>query len=49
VTGKPALGDGYASATMAHSETVLRGFYDFHRDAGTGPLPDTEGVTTIGE
>ncbi|MGH3533330.1 MAG: tyrosine-type recombinase/integrase [Pseudonocardiaceae bacterium] len=38
VTGKPALGDRYASATVAHSETVLRGFYDFHRDAGTGPI-----------
>jgi site-specific recombinase XerC len=22
----------------AHSETVLRGFYDFHRDVGTGPI-----------
>ena len=22
----------------AHSETVLRSFYDFHRDAGTGPV-----------
>jgi site-specific recombinase XerD len=38
VTGKPALGDRYAPATVAHSETVLRGFYDFHRDAGTGPV-----------
>ncbi|MGB9137899.1 MAG: tyrosine-type recombinase/integrase [Pseudonocardiaceae bacterium] len=38
VTGKPALGDRYAPATVAHSETVLRGFYDFHRDAGTGPI-----------
>lgn len=38
VTGKPASGDGYASATVAHSETVLRGFYDFHRDVGTGPI-----------
>ncbi|KOX32998.1 integrase [Saccharothrix sp. NRRL B-16348] len=38
VTGKPALRDGYAPATVAHSETVLRGFYDFHRDAGTGPI-----------
>jgi len=38
VTGKPALGDGYAPATVVHSETVLRGFYDFHRDAGTGPI-----------
>ncbi len=38
ITGKPALVDGYAPATVAHSETVLRGFYDFHRDAGTGPI-----------
>ncbi|MGH3449509.1 MAG: tyrosine-type recombinase/integrase [Haloechinothrix sp.] len=38
VTGKPALGDRYAPATVAHSETVLRGFYDFHRDVGTGPI-----------
>lgn len=38
VTGKSALGDRYAPATVAHSETVLRGFYDFHRDAGTGPI-----------
>jgi integrase len=38
VTGKPALGTGYSPATVAHSETVLRSFYDFHRDAGTGPL-----------
>jgi integrase len=22
----------------AHSETVLRGFYEFHREAGTGPI-----------
>jgi len=38
VTGKAAPSDGYAPATVAHSETVLRGFYDFHRDAGTGPI-----------
>ena len=38
VTGKPAEGDGYASSTVAHSETVLRRFYDFHRDCGTGPV-----------
>jgi site-specific recombinase XerD len=38
VTGKPAAGDGYASSTVAHSETVLRRFYDFCRDAGTGPV-----------
>jgi integrase len=38
VTGKPAPGRGYAAATRAHSETVLRGFYDFCRDAGSGPM-----------
>lgn len=27
----------YSPAVRAHSETVLRSFYDFHRDAGTGP------------
>jgi site-specific recombinase XerC len=38
VTGKPASGPGYAAATIAHSETVLRSFYDFHRDVGAGPI-----------
>ena len=28
VTGKPASGEGYAPSTVAHSETVLRRFYD---------------------
>lgn len=28
----------YAASVRAHNETVLRGFYDFHRDAGTGPI-----------
>jgi hypothetical protein len=34
----PGSGDGYAPSTVVHSETVLRRFYDFHRDAGTGPV-----------
>ena len=38
VTGKPRLGRTYAASTRAHSETVLRVFYDFHRDVGTGPM-----------
>ena len=38
VTGKIGPGRKYAAATRAHSETVLRSFYEFHRDAGTGPL-----------
>ena len=28
----------YSASVRAHSETVLRSFYDFHRDAGTGPV-----------
>lgn len=28
----------YSASVRAHSETVLRGFYDFHRDVGTGPI-----------
>jgi site-specific recombinase XerD len=28
----------YAPSVRAHSETVLRGFYDFHRDEGSGPV-----------
>lgn len=38
VTGKAAPGPNYASTTAAHSETVLRNFYAFHLDAGTGPI-----------
>jgi site-specific recombinase XerD len=47
VAGKPARPGGdarpvparqYAPSVRAHSETVLRSFYDFHLDAGTGPI-----------
>jgi integrase len=38
VTRKPAPGLGYSTATLAHCESVLRGFYDFHLEAGTGPM-----------
>ncbi len=31
-------GARYAPATVAHCETVLRGFYDFCLEAGTGPM-----------
>ena len=41
-SGGPAdeagAGEAYAPSVRAHSETVLRSFYDFHRDAGTGPI-----------
>ncbi len=38
VTGKTSPGTTYAPATAAHSETVLRGFYEFHLEAGSGPM-----------
>jgi site-specific recombinase XerC len=38
VTGKRPPGVTYARSTIAHCETVLRGFYAYHLDAGTGPL-----------
>ena len=40
VTEPPAavIGKAYSASVRAHSETVLRGFYDFHRDVGTGPI-----------
>ena len=34
----PSAGEPYAASVRAHSETVLRSFYDFHRDAGSGPI-----------
>jgi len=38
VTGKTPPAATYAPATAAHSETVLRGFYGFHLEAGAGPM-----------
>jgi integrase len=36
--GKRPAGSKYAPATVAHCETVCRGFYDYHLEAGTGPM-----------
>ena len=36
--GGPVPEVRYAPATAAHCETVLRCFYDFHLEAGTGPM-----------
>lgn len=38
VTGKRPPGRNYAPSTIAHCETVLRGFYAYHLEAGTGPV-----------
>ena len=41
---RPGAGDGaasgqaYAPSVRAHSETVLRCFYEFHLEAGSGPV-----------
>jgi hypothetical protein len=46
VTGKPSVGRGYAAATVVHCESVLRGFYDFHLQAGpmVNPFPLARGT-----
>jgi integrase len=36
--GLQSTGEAYAPSVRAHSETVLRSFYGFHLDAGSGPL-----------
>lgn len=36
--GRRSGAEPYAVSVRAHSETVLRSFYDFHCDAGTGPM-----------
>ena len=38
MTGKAPPGPGYAPVTVAHCETVARGFYEFHVNAGAGPM-----------
>jgi integrase len=52
VTGKRSPGVGYDPSTAAHSESVLRGFYDFHLEAGTGPMvnpfPLSRGAGRVG-
>ena len=35
---QPLGSERYAASVRAHSETVLRSFYEFHREAGTGPI-----------
>jgi site-specific recombinase XerD len=38
MTGKRAPDRTYAASTCAHSESVLRSFYDVHVEAGSGPI-----------
>ncbi len=36
--GTAVAAGAYAPSVRAHTETVLRGFYDFHLQAGSGPV-----------
>jgi integrase len=38
VREQSSVAAAYAPSVRAHAETVLRGFYDYHLEAGTGPL-----------
>lgn len=38
VTGKMHLGDGYHPRTICHSNAVIRSFYTYAMEIGTGPL-----------
>lgn len=38
LVARPGKSVGYAPTTRAHAETVLRHFYDLHRELGTGPI-----------
>jgi site-specific recombinase XerD len=38
VPGKRPSPAGFAPSTVAHCETVCRGFYAYHLEAGTGPI-----------
>ncbi|MGD0247233.1 MAG: tyrosine-type recombinase/integrase [Streptosporangiaceae bacterium] len=38
VTGKPEPGPGYAPSAIAHTLTVVSGFYGFHLHFGRGPV-----------
>ena len=48
VTGKRPLGANYAPSTLAHCETVLRGFYHYHLEAGSGPLVNPFPLVRVG-
>jgi len=38
VTRKPVAGSHYAVRTRRHNRAVVRAFYEYHREAGRGPL-----------
>jgi site-specific recombinase XerC len=48
VPGKRPAGTKYAPSTVAHCETVCRGFYSYHLDAGTGPIVNPFPLARLG-
>lgn len=38
VTRKPVAGSHYAARARRHNRAVVRAFYEYHREAGRGPL-----------
>lgn len=48
VTGKASPGRAYSAATVAHCETVARAFYDYHMQAGTGPMVNPFPLARVG-
>jgi site-specific recombinase XerD len=47
LTGKAAPSAKYAARTLAHCESVVRGFYDFHLEAGSGPMVNPFPLTRV--
>jgi hypothetical protein len=48
VPGKRPASVKYAPSTAAHCETVCRGFYSYHLEAGTGPIVNPFPMATPG-
>jgi len=48
MSGKCPPGRHYAPSTVTHCETVLRGFYAYHLEAGTGPLVNPFPLARVG-
>jgi hypothetical protein len=48
VTGRKSPGRGFAPATALHCESVARAFYDYHLEAGTGPMVNPFPLARVG-
>ena len=48
VPGRHPVSVKYAPSTVAHCETVCRGFYSYHLEAGTGPIVNPFPLARLG-